>query len=142
MKNLYLIVSISILAIIGAGYLFAVEIESAIDSKPGLDIQVTVEDDVITNITMEQIHLPIYYKSSSGKVEFPDISANARLNDIMAPPISYWTSSPYNGDGIYKMTLVFLNATPATNDTLLIPIRITDMRGHIFLKQTAFYGWE
>ncbi len=112
-------------------------------TKPGLELTVTVENDNVTNATMKQVMLPFFYKQTNGKVTFPDISVNARLNNIEAKPISYWSSKSYHGDGTYLLTLTFENSSIITpEDVLLMPIRITDLRGHIIYKTTALYQWR
>jgi hypothetical protein len=111
-------------------------------TKYGISLEITVKDDVVTNVIMEQVKLPFFYKQTSGTVNFPDISVNAKPDMLEAKPVTYWASSPYTGDGIYTMTLTFEGSPPKSDDFLILPIRITDERGHIIYKQTGFYTWK
>jgi len=115
---------------------------AANETKPGLSLEITVKDDVVTNVSMKQVELPFFYKQTSGTVDFPDISVNAKPGQLEAKPITYWASSPYSGDGIYTMTLSFDGTIPKVDDFLILPIRITNDRGHIIYKQTGFYTWR
>jgi hypothetical protein len=138
-KKTIIIIMVLILAVIASIYAVSTKIET----KPGLRLDVAVEDYKVTNVTMEQLSLPFFYKQSSGKVVFPDISVNAKLNGMESKPVSYWASESFKGDGKYILTLTFEDASPPNaTDILLLPIRVTDMRGHVIYKTTAFYEWK
>jgi hypothetical protein len=140
MVNKYTVIIIAVAMILS--FIAASVAMQYMNTKPAIELQITVKDDVVTNVTMEQVNLPFFYKQTSGKVNFPDISVNAKPDMLEAKPITYWASSPYTGDGIYTMTLTFEESSPKIDDFLILPIRITDTRGHIIYKQTGFYTWK
>lgn len=134
-----------VVAMLLAGILFITNIGKIYDAsqKDALKIVVSVKDDNITNMTFQQIKLPVFYKSQDSKVSFPEISATARLNNIEAPPVTYWSSKKYVGDGDYELILTFRekNSINAT-DVMIIPVKIASITGKIVTKSTAFHEWN
>ena len=98
----------------------------------------------INNVTFEQTTVPFFYKKADEIVEFPDVNAFAKSNDVHAEQITYWASQVRkNDEGDYILTLVFRDGEePNINDMLLIRLALTDIKGNTIYKTTAFYGWE
>lgn len=97
----------------------------------------------VSNIIFEQTSVPFIYKKGHSQVTFPDISVNAKNSNIEAEPISYWAAEPRpNDEGEYELMVVFMKGKePQTDDMLLLPVRLTNFRGNIIYKTTAFYEW-
>lgn len=98
----------------------------------------------VNNLTFEQANVPFFYKRSDSIVDFPDVNAVIRLNSLQSEPISYWASSRRNDDeGIYTLTSVFRDGKePKPGDMLIITLRLTNFRGNVEYKTTAFYDWQ
>lgn len=122
--------------------------EGLFESKPALKLKVTTgldenESIKVTNITFEQIKVSFFYKRTDSQVKFPEINTYARANTINTEPSSFWASTPLLDDiGIYDLLVVFRDGKePNVNDTSIMPIKITDHKGKIIYKTTAFYEW-
>ncbi|TFH47192.1 MAG: hypothetical protein E4G94_00735 [ANME-2 cluster archaeon] len=117
-------------------------------TKPALVLKVSLSENddnpMFNNVTFEQSQVMFFYKTTDKSAEFPEINAQARLNTLNAPPATYWAGSSYKGEGTYELRLYFLNGQEPEPgaDILIIPIRVTDFRGTIMNKTTAFYMWE
>jgi hypothetical protein len=120
-------------------------------SKPALRLTIKTDTNTseadkleITNITFEQISVPIFYVSADSPPDFPDIDVEARINTITSSPISYWASKKRLGtNGTYDLTLTFRNNfKPGPGEMLILAIRMNDFRGNLEYKTTAFYGWK
>lgn len=98
----------------------------------------------VTNITFEQTTVPVIYKKGNSIVAFPDISVSAK--NLKSEPISYWAAESWDKDeseSIYELTVVFIEGKePMINDSLLLPVRLTNYNGEIIYKTTAFYDWR
>lgn len=119
------------------------------DSKPALKITITTgldENETVkaTNIEFEQTTVPFFYKRVDSVTQFPEISTIARRNNMMSEPISFWASTPRPDDiGVYTIMMTFRDGKePKTNDSLILPLKFTDVTGYLVYKTTAFYGWE
>ena len=97
----------------------------------------------ISNISFEQTTVPFFYKKGDTKVEFPDINAFIKSNEAQSEQISFWASQVRkNDEDDYTLTLVFRDGEePKTDDLLLIRLSLTDIKGRVIYKTTAFYGW-
>ena len=118
-------------------------------SSPALKLTITTNISElgtaqVSNMTFEQTSVPFIYKKGHSEVTFPDISVNAKSSSIDAEPMSYWAAEPRpNDEGEYELMIVFMeDKEPKTNDTLFLPVRLTNFRGNIIFKTTAFYRWE
>lgn len=117
-------------------------------SSPALKLTITTNISElgtaqVSNITFEQTSVPFVYKKGHSQVTFPDISVNAKSSNIDAEPMSYWAAEPRPDDeGEYELMVIFMDGKePKTNDTLFLPVRLTNFRGNIIYKTTAFYRW-
>lgn len=98
---------------------------------------------VITNATFEQSGVAFFYKTTDSPAGFPEIDANARINQLESAPASYWASVPYKGEGKYVIKIYFReNKEPKKGDVLIIPMRIISSTGAVAHKTTAFWIWE
>lgn len=118
--------------------------------KPVLDITITTGFDEnetlkITNVSFVQSYESFIYKTIDSQANFPEINIIARNNEFTSEPISYWASTKYNParENTYVVRMTFRNEKePKTNDTLILPIKMTDHKGKIVYKTTAFYEWR
>jgi hypothetical protein len=118
------------------------------ESKLALKLVVTTSLDEnntvkITNITFEQTTVPFYYKRVDSPTQFPEINVFVKSNIEQAESISYWSAVKRTDDeGIYTLILIFRDGkAPKVNDTLILPIKLTDFKGKQIYRTTAFYGW-
>jgi hypothetical protein len=145
MSNIKVIV-VLLLVMSATLYMYSTKIES----KPALDIIITTGFDEngtikVTNMTFEQTSVPFFYKTTDNRAEFPEINVIARYNSITSEPSSYWASYKYNPEteGKYILKVVFRTGKePNVEDLLILPVKITDFRGNVIYKTTAFYGWK
>ncbi len=119
------------------------------DSSPALKLVVTTGFDnnntlKITNITFEQTTVPFFYKKVDSPTQFPEISVFVKSNKEQAESISYWSAiKRTNDEGSYTLTLTFRDGkAPKVNDTLILPVKLTDFKGRQIYRTTAFYGWQ
>lgn len=117
-------------------------------AKPELILSVSTNlttDDIpyIYNATFEQSSIPFFYKRMDSPSDFPEIDVNVRLNTLNAAPSSFWASAHYTGDNTYILKIFFKDGQePKKGDVLIMPIRITNFKGSIDYKTTAFYEWK
>ena len=117
-------------------------------TKPALIVTVftnLTQDGIpgIYNATFEQSSIPFFYKRTDTSPEFPEIDVNVRLNALDSAPASFWASIHYTGEDTYTFKVFFKDGKePKKGDILIMPIRITNSRGYIDYKTTAFYAWE
>lgn len=140
--------------LIGIGFLtyqYAGAVEQSLNlTKPALRLTISTDTNAtddrleITNITFEQISVPIYYVSVDTPAEYPDIDVEARINSVTSAPISYWISAKRDKPSeTHVLVLTFRkNFKPNQGQILLLSIRMNDFRGKLAYKQTAFYGWK
>ncbi|MDF1531712.1 MAG: hypothetical protein P1P72_05260 [ANME-2 cluster archaeon] len=133
--------------LIASGYALYLKVDAM--SSPALKMTISTNfselgTPQVSNITFEQTTVPFIYKKGHSEVTFPDISVNAKTNNIEAGPISYWAATPRPDDeGVYELTVLFMEGKePKTDDMLLLPVRLTNFRGNIIYKTTAFYEWD
>jgi hypothetical protein len=119
------------------------------DEKPALKLVVTTGLDEkntvkVTNITFEQTTVPFFYKRVDSPAQFPEINIFVKSNNEQAESMSYWAAvKRTNDDGVYTLTLTFRDGKePKVNDTLILPIKLTDFKGKQIYRTTAFYGWS
>jgi hypothetical protein len=147
-----IIACLTILAIIGLTYHYAGSIEKSLNlTKPALKLIIITNTNKldgdrleITNITFEQTEVPVFYRSADSPPEFPDISVQGKKGTITSAPITYWASAKrLKTDETYRFTLTFREPyVPKPEDLLILDIRMSDFRGELEYKTTAFYGWK
>jgi hypothetical protein len=100
----------------------------------------------ITNVTFEQSSVVFFYKATETSPRFPEIDANARINDFASGPSTYYAAAPFDfskKSANYTVQLFFRDGKePKQGDILFIPIRISGYTGTVLYKITAFYDWE
>ncbi|MCZ7399874.1 MAG: hypothetical protein O8C62_09425 [Candidatus Methanoperedens sp.] len=97
----------------------------------------------VNNVTFEQSSVPFFYKTTDTAPNFPEIDVNARINNVDSIPASFWASVHYTGEDTYTLKVFFKSGSePKKGDILIMPIRITNYRGAVDYKTTAFYEWE
>jgi hypothetical protein len=155
-KTTIAITVIIVIALIGAIlYLNGDRINGELHlTKPALKVTVTtgyntnpnLDKDLIqiTNMTIEQTTVPIYYRSVDSPAEFPSINIEGKNGSINNPPVTYWQSQKKEKiEGNYTFILTFREPyVPKTGDFLILTVRMNDFRGVLEYKQTAFYGWK
>jgi hypothetical protein len=117
-------------------------------TKPALILKVSTNSTgqgtpMVNNVTFEQSSIPFFYKRADTVPEFPEIDANARLNNLGSVPASFWASTHRPTEGEYQLRLFFRDGyEPKQGDVLIIPIRLISHTGAVQYKTTAFYEWE
>lgn len=152
MRKTTIAITVILIIAIGLSYLYIDKIENAlIPSKPALKL--TIDTDIneslsdlllITNMTIEQTTVPIFYRSVDSPVEFPDINVEGRNDTVKSSPVTYWASAKRtNPREIYEFILTFREPyVPNTGDVLILTVRMNDFRGKLEYKTTAFYDWK
>lgn len=141
---------ILVLLIFIAGIAGALYLGNKMNSYPALKMTISTnltEDDntMVNNITIEQTTVPFYYRRVDSPNKFPDVYVYARANAIASAPISYWASSFRADDNPSNYTLMVLfrdGKEPVPGDKLLLRVGLTNFRGDVEYKTTAFYIWK
>ena len=150
-KNAILIMVVIVIALLGTLYLYADSIEKELHlTKPALKVTVTtgyndtLGEIQITNMTFEQITVPIYYRSVDSPAVFPDINIEGKNNTLTAVPITYWQSQKREStEGNYTFIMTFREPyVPKKDEVLFLAVRMNDFRAVLEYKQTVFYVWK
>jgi len=97
----------------------------------------------VTNVTFEQTTVPFYYKKADTPPKFPDINIETKIGAVKNPPVAYRAGEFRPVEGTYYLTVVFMNGSePKTGDLLIMAIRLSDFKGAVIKKTTAFYEWK
>lgn len=119
------------------------------ESRPSLKMTITTELNettelpIITNVTFEQSTVPFYYVKADTPPKFPDITVETKIGAVKNPPAGYRVGAFRPVEGTYNLTVTFMNGSePKTGDLLILAIRLSDFRGVIIKKTTAFYDWK
>jgi len=128
-------------------YLYQHALEIGLE-KPALILKVSTNltdkgTPMVNNVTFEESAVAFFYKRTDTPANFPEIDANARLNNLNSIPASFWASVHRPSEGVYTLRLFFKDGMePKKGDVLIIPIRLVSHTGAIQYKTTAFYCWN
>ncbi|VVB55877.1 Uncharacterised protein [uncultured archaeon] len=128
-------------------YLYQHAIDYGLE-KPALILKVSTNltdkgNPMINNVTFEQSGVAFFYKRADSIPQFPEVDANARLNNLNSAPASFWASAHRPEEGVFSLRLFFRDGKePKKGDVLIIPIRLVSHTGAIQYKTTAFYCWS
>jgi len=97
----------------------------------------------VTNATIEQTEVPFYYRRADSIPKFPEITIEAKANAMMSEPIAYRSGVFRPEEGNYTLMVTFYDGKePKVNDTIILAIRLSDFRGSVVKKTTAFHLWK
>lgn len=97
----------------------------------------------VTNVTIEQTTVPFFYRKADTPPKFPEINIETKIGALKNPPVGYRAGAFRPVEGTYNLTIVFREGSePKTGDLLIMAIRLSDFRGAIIKKTTAFYEWK
>lgn len=145
------IVNIAIVLIVLIGIVSAVLYtqKDKMQSYPALKMTVTTalnestELPIVTNVTMEQTTIPFYYRRADTPPKFPEITVETKIGAMMSPPVGYRAGTYRPEEGRYELTVTFRDGMePKPGDLLIMAIRLSDFKGAIVKKTTAFYEWK
>lgn len=137
--------------IIGLCYQYGGSILSGMNlTKPALKIKISTDINEstknleVTNLAFEQTNVSKMFRSVDSPAEFPNIDVEAKSNTIYSEPISYWASEKRTDvNKTYNFVLTFRdNSTVNVGDLLILSVRMSDFRGNLEYKTTAFYEWK
>jgi len=144
---LKIIVVLVVLIGIGATVLYTQK--DVLRDSPALKLTIITELNdstelpMVTNLTMEQTTVPFYYKKGDYTPKFPEITVETKIGSLMSPPAGYRAGAFRPVEGEYNVTITFRNGSePKTGDLLIMAVRLSDFRGAVIKKTTAFYEWK
>lgn len=145
-KRVILIILVIVLSTVLASTGYGAYIKLNAMSSPALKLVIStnMSDNgtvQVNNMTFDQTTVSFMYKKGNSEVTFPDINVAAKK--LNSEPISYWAAKPRpDTEGVYELMVVFIEGKePIVNDTLFLPVRLTNYKGDILYKTTAFYQW-